>query len=222
MRNEFISELSSLCPFLDDESISKMADYYEQLVKTNEKLNLTAITAPKEAAQKHFADSVSAKDLIPQKAHVLDVGTGGGFPGVPLKIAREDIKLTMIDSVGKKTEAVADMIKNAGIEAEVFCTRAEEFDRRGQFDAVVSRAVAALPVLLELCVPLVRLGGIFIAYKQADAEDIKHTQKAQKELGCVLAKKIPLDDKVLLVFEKTAKTPPQYPRRYAKIKSKPL
>ena len=222
MRNEFICELKSLCPYLEDEKLSKMADYYEELIITNEKLNLTAITAPKEAAKKHFADSLSAKDLIPQKAHVIDVGTGGGFPGVPLKIMRDDIKITLIDSVKKKTDAVREMAKNAGVDVNILCARAEEFEMRGQFDVCVSRAVASLPILLELCIPLVRLGGMFIAYKQADAEDIKGTSKAQKELGCQLAKKINIEDKVLLIFEKIAKTPSQYPRRYAKIKSKPL
>ena len=222
MRNEFLTELISLCPFLDEKKAEKMADYYEELIKTNEKLNLTAITAPKEAAKKHFADSLSAKDILPQKAHVLDVGTGGGFPGVPLKIAREDIKLTVLDSVAKKVAAVEEMAKNAGVDIACVSARAEEYDMRGQFDCVISRAVAALPVLMELCVPLVRLGGMFIAYKQADAEDIKNTSKAQKELGCTLLKKIKTDDKVLLIFEKTAKTPSQYPRRYAKIKSRPL
>lgn len=202
-----------------------MADYYARLIKMNENINLTAITSPEDAAIKHFADSIAAERFIKKGAHVIDVGTGGGFPGVPLKIIRNDIKMTLMDSVAKKTDAVAEMCRGAGIDVKTVCERAEEAGKsslRGQFDAAVSRAVASLSVLMELCVPLIRKGGVFIAYKQAEAEDILDTKNAQRELCCALEEKLVRDGRALLVFRKTEKTPPVYPRRFAKIKKQPL
>ena len=225
MNEIFLTELKKLAPRLTERQLEQCAAYYEALIRTNGQLNLTAITEPAPAAQKHFADSLAAADVLPPRAHVLDVGSGGGFPGVPLKIARPYVKMTLLDSVGKKTDAVRAMAASVGVDVVCVSGRAEELARaqgRGQFDAVVSRAVAALPMLMELCVPFLRVGGIFCAYKQKDAEDIAHAENARQTLHLAEKDRVEYGKNVVLVYEKTHKTPPEFPRRFAKIKKSPL
>jgi len=192
-------------------------DRYEQiLLRENEKHNLTAITTPEEIKQKHFADSMSilAHYDIPEESRVLDVGSGGGFPGVPLKIARPDIYLTLLESSTKKCGFLKLLAGELKLDLQVTCARAEEAahdpELREQFDVVVSRAVAALPMLCELCLPFVEVGGMFVAYKGtlekteqelADAANaiellggtmfhVKHLQQADGERTLVMIKKI--------------------------------
>ena len=204
----------------------KMAEYAGLVLKVNEHMNLTRITDPREMAIKHFEDSAHPDILafIPQNARVIDVGTGGGFPGVPIKLAREDVGMTFMESVGKKLEFVKNACESMGIEGEFICARAEETaDLREKFDVCVSRAVAALPVLLELCSPLVKVGGIVLAYKGANAdEEIAAAKSAAAKLNLSLIKKQPVNtpgaEHCVLVYKKTAPTPKAYPRRFAQIK----
>lgn len=223
-KETFLSRLLSLIPELDPACAEKMFEYHTALVRANAEINLTAITDPAESAVKHFYDSVTSSRFIKEKAHVIDVGTGGGFPGVPLKIMRSDLKMTLLDATEKKTRTVKTMCEDLCIEADVICMRAEDAGRgryRGQFDAAVSRAVANLSALAEMCLPLVRRNGIFIAYKSPDAEDIKDTSFCE-ELGCVLEETFDYPDRRLLIFRKIEKTPDKYPRSFARIKKNPL
>lgn len=207
-----------------------MADYADRLLSVNEHMNLTRITDPEEMAVKHFIDSAHPDilSLIPEGASVVDVGTGGGFPGVPIKLARGDIDMTFMESVGKKLDFVRSACEELGIDGRFICVRAEEADElRESFDVSVSRAVASLPMLLELCSPLVRTGGRVIAYKGLNAqEEIDAAGGAAKRLGLALAEKRDIDIEgarhCVLVYKKLSPTPKGYPRRYAQIKKSPL
>ena len=223
-KETFLSSLGSLLPEIDPNCAEKMFEYHAAVELANRSINLTAITDPGESAQKHFYDSVMASKFIKEKAHVIDVGTGGGFPGVPLKIMRPDLRMTLLDATEKKTKTVNSMCAKLGIDADVVCMRAEDAGRgkyRGQFDAAVSRAVANLSALAELCIPFVRKNGVFIAYKSQDAEDIKDTSFCD-ELGCTLEETFDYPGRRLLIFRKIEKTPDKYPRSFARIKKNPL
>ncbi len=229
--SEFSSELKRLLmqanmPIAQD-ALDAMQLYYEDLVRTNEQYNLTTVTQPAEAAKKHFFDSLAPMDEIPQGAKLVDVGSGGGFPAVPLAAARSDLAVTAVESSQKKCDFIARASQEAGIRVNVVCGRVEELTRlRGIFDACVSRAVASLPVLLELCTPLLRVGGQFFAYKGDYAAELKASKNALQLLDMQHIDTITLMDGELshhvLVFQKMSKTPRQYPRRYALIKKNPL
>lgn len=224
----FKEKLRELAPALSAEQIEAMFAYYSLMVSANKEINLTAITDGDEAAVKHFYDSIFCAGLIPQNAKVIDVGTGAGFPGIPLKIARPDLQLTMLDSVAKKTGFVEAAAANIGIEAEILCGRAEETAAgplRASFDVCVSRAVASMRLLCELCLPFVRTGGVFLAYKAEWQEELAAAQKAIHELGGVFRETIPGNagnNHVVLVIGKIKETPQGYPRRYARILKNPL
>ena len=204
------------------------------LVEQNKTMNLTAITDPDGIAVKHFADSVSALSAydFPKGARVLDVGTGAGFPSIPLLIARPDLDMTMIDSTAKKLKYVASTVEELGLIAEVLHTRAEEAGQnkayRESFDVVCSRAVAALNVLCEYCLPFVKVGGVFLAMKGAKAqEEIADAKNAIKILGgqIVDEKSFTLSDggeRTIVVIKKISHVPPKYPRVSAQIAKKPL
>ena len=190
---------------LSEEQLSQLERYFELLCEWNEKINLTAITDPKGVAVKHFADSLSIFNYInvPQNARVIDVGTGAGFPGVVLKIARPDIQLTLLDSLQKRLNFLsvvcnelnldAELIHSSvvcdelNLDAELIHSRAEEggqdLDLREGFDLVVSRAVAQLNILSEYCIPYVRLSGSFVAFKGTAEGEIKAAKKAIGILG---------------------------------------
>lgn len=204
------------------------------LVEQNKTMNLTAITDPDGIAVKHFADSVSALFAydFPQGARVLDVGTGAGFPSIPLLIARPDLDMTMIDSTAKKLKYVASTVESLGLAAEVLHTRAEEAGQnkeyREKFDIVCSRAVAALNILCEYCLPFVKVGGVFLAMKGAKAqEEIADAKNAIKTLGgkIIEEKSFTLSDggeRTIVVIKKISQVPPKYPRVSAQIAKKPL
>lgn len=165
---------------LDAQALERFELFASLLVEKNKVLNLTAITDPEGIAVKHFADSLTALRMIGLNAgdRVIDVGTGGGFPGIPLLIARPEIELTMLDSTGKKLAFVSQSVEELGLSANVVHARAEEAGRgelRESFDFAVSRAVAAMNVLCEYCLPFVKVGGTFCAMKGA---------KGSEELGC--------------------------------------
>lgn len=224
----FKAKIRELAPDLNDEQTEAMFDYWQLLSSANRDINLTTITEEDEAAVKHFYDSMFCQGLLPQSARVIDVGTGAGFPGIPLKIARPDLQLTLLDSVAKKTNFVESSSAKVGIRAEIICGRAEEIAAgplRESFDACVSRAVASLRMLCELCLPFVRKGGIFLAYKAEWEEELKEAKGALGQLGGAFRKAIPANagnNHVVLVIDKIKETPQRYPRRYARILKNPL
>ncbi len=220
---------------LAEEQTRQLMAYLVLLLEWNEKMNLTAITEEREVVLKHFADSLSLAPAIGQGAlSVIDVGTGAGFPGLPLKIARPEIRLTLLDSLQKRIGFLEEVTAQLGLE-NVSCihSRAEDGGQnpayREQFDLCVSRAVAALPILLEYCLPFVKVGGYFAALKGPDAEaEAAESRTALEKLGGRLTEirdvDIPGTDLAhkLVFIEKTAPTPPQYPRKAGKIGKKPL
>lgn len=208
--------------------------YYEMLVSWNEKMNLTAITLPEEVAVKHFADSLSLLSCLPEKKglKLIDIGTGAGFPGIPLQIVRKDLHLTLLDSLNKRLIFLKEVCGVLGLKADFVHSRAEEASRkeeyREKYDAAVSRGVAQLGILCEYCLPYVKKGGRFIAMKGPGAEEeLRRAEKGIEMLGGKVKRKetfcLPDQSKrVLIVIEKEKETPKQYPRQSAKIKKNPL
>ena len=235
IKNFVLSAVKDYKIELSEEQLNQLQRYFELLVSWNEKINLTAITEPNEVAVKHFADSLSVFNYVdfPKGASVIDVGTGAGFPGLVLKIARPDIKLTLLDSLNKRLKFLNEVLNTLGLEAELVHARAEEgghnIDLRECYDFAVSRAVARLNVLCEYCLPYVRLSGKFIAFKGGEAdEEIKSASNAIQVLGGkktdVYGFELPENSgsRTLVVIEKVQPTPDKYPRQNGKIKAKPL
>ncbi|MBO5953897.1 MAG: 16S rRNA (guanine(527)-N(7))-methyltransferase RsmG [Oscillospiraceae bacterium] len=202
----------------------------EGVVRQNEVMNLTAITEPDRVAKLHLLDSLTlltVADLCGKK--VIDVGCGAGFPGVPLKIACPQMQLTLLDSLGKRMTWLEGFLPELGVAAECVTARAEEAvaTRREQYDYATSRAVARLNILLELTAPYVKVGGAVLAMKGTAAkEELEEAKNAIRKLGLKLEKvqQFPVEDTAhtVIILRKVAPTPPQYPRRYAKIKQSPL
>lgn len=222
--------LRELLPGFTEEQREKLSIYYDMLIDWNTRLNLTAITEQREAAQKHFVDSLAALPYIPEHARVADVGTGAGFPGVVLLIARPDIRLTLNDSLNKRLLFLREVLSELGLQAELVHARAEDMGRdpahRERYDIVTSRAVAALPVLLELTVPLLKVGGTSIAYKGAAAADeAAQANNAAKLLHAELrveAVAADYGERALILAKKAAPTSAKYPRRAGDPAKKPL
>lgn len=219
---------------VSSEQLERFEKLAELLVEQNKTMNLTAITDPDGIAVKHFADSISVLSAVEFKngAKVLDVGTGAGFPGIPLLIMRPDLDLTLLDSTAKKLRYVADTVDSLGLSANVLHSRAEEAaqkpEYRESFDIVCSRAVAALNILCEYCLPFVKKGGIFAAMKGAKAqEEIELAKNAIKTLGgeIIAQKSFTLSDgaeRTIIIIKKTSHNLPKYPRPSAQIAKKPL
>ena len=218
---------------LPADGIPALCRYGELLLETNKVMNLTAITEPRDVAALHFLDSAALLTL--EDFHgksVVDVGTGAGFPGLPLRILEPTIRLTLLDSLGKRVQFLESVCRELGL-TDVSCihSRAEEFAgvHRESYDLAVSRAVAALPVLCELCLPLVRPGGKFLAMKSVESDqELASAGHAIATLGGAVAA---VRDYVipgtqvrhrLIIVEKAKKTPEKYPRMFAKIKKNPL
>ena len=211
--------------------IEQLEDFSSMLVKKNEVMNLTGITEPREVATLHLLDSLSLlplADLSGKK--IIDVGTGAGFPGVPLKIVLPESHVTLLDSLNKRVAFLQESCDALGLSA-VDCVhaRAEEFGHREEYDYAVSRAVAALPVLCELCLPLIKVGGEFLAMKSSHTEEeINEAKAAIAILGGAITEvidyTIPTTDIVHRVvrIRKEKPTPKKYPRRFAQIKKQPL
>lgn len=209
--------------------------YYEQLVTANQKTNLTGITEPHQVLVKHFLDSLAVLSWNPSlTGPLLDVGSGAGLPGIPLKIARPELQVQLLDSAQKRVaflRAVAGQLCLPGL--AVLHGRAEDLARqdgyRDRFPLVVSRALARLPVLLELCLPFVRPGGRFVAYKGPEAaQELSEAGRALKELGAVAEEPFPYSlpgncgERRLLIFVKTDETSAKYPRRAGIPEKRPL
>ena len=219
-------------PGVTEPQAEKLCRYYEMLMDWNSRMNLTAITGEDEVLKKHFADSLLPLELIPEGANLIDVGTGAGFPGMVLKILRPDMELTLLDSLDKRVNFLSETCGMLGF-GDTACVhaRAEEAPAgfRESFDIAVSRAVARLNVLCELCLPLVRQGGCFVAMKGPDCSDeLAEAQSAVKLLGGRYDRTyeylIPGTDvrHTAVVIKKDGVTNKKYPRRWAQIKSKPL
>ena len=193
--------------------------YYHLLTEWNEKFNLTAITERNAVYVKHFADSLLGEYLVPENATLLDIGAGAGFPSLPIKIVREDVTLTMVDSLKKRVNFLSCLIDELKLDkTTALHARAEDLNCRGSYDCVVARAVAPLNTLCEYCLPFVKTGGIFIAYKAGDCEEETAAAKnAVKILGGDKADIIKrrLDDdtvRSLVVIGKVTDSPAKYPR----------
>ncbi|MGN1066561.1 MAG: 16S rRNA (guanine(527)-N(7))-methyltransferase RsmG [Candidatus Fimimonas sp.] len=202
--------------------------YCDFLLAENEKYNLTAITEPSAVWQKHFADSILGSVCLPQNATLCDIGSGAGFPSLPLKIARPDVDVTLVDSLEKRIAFTQTLCQKLNVSATFFHSRAEDFAKthREAFDVATARAVAPLPVLLEYTAQIVKIGGIVLAYK-TDLSEVDEAQNACKTLGLQFAhhKEFCLPDgsrRCLLVFSKTSSTPPKYPRGQNKPRKQPL
>ena len=221
--------LKAALPQADERALDRFELYQRLLLEWNEKMNLTAITDPVEVARKHFADSLAALPYLQPGAKVIDVGTGAGFPGVPLLILRPELQLTLADSLQKRLTFLDALLRELGLHARLVHGRAEDLGQnrlyREQFDAALSRAVAGLPVLLELTTPFVKVGGAAIAYKGDGAEELEkaksaafllHVQLRQVELASDLGKRC------LIFADKKAPTPKAYPRKAGTPNRKPL
>lgn len=217
---------------IDAAPVAQALDTYaEILVEYNKKVNLTAITQPEEIEDKHFIDSLLLADCPEARGALVDVGTGAGFPGIVAKLYRPALALTLMEPTGKRVDFLRFACETLGIQAEFTKERAEEAARkrwRETFDTATARAVAALPVLCEYCLPLVRVGGWFIAMKGGDAEaEIASAAPAASRLGGTFRTSRPftLPDgsaRTLILYEKTSPTPPAYPRNGGKIAKAPL
>ena len=233
--NEMKETLDQSLPLLGlelpEETRQKLCNFGAAMVKQNEVMNLTAITAPDQVAKLHLLDSLTVLCCADLKGkQIIDVGCGAGFPGVPLAIACPEAKITLLDSLAKRMNWLDTVLPQLEVtNARTLTARAEEAvaDRREKFDFATSRAVARLNILLELTAPYVRVGGKVLAMKGAAArEELAEAKNAIKKLGLQLeeVRDFPIDgtNHSVIILKKVAHTPAQYPRRYAKIKQAPL
>ncbi len=241
--HKFETDLKELQIILSDAQFHQFFTYYEMLVEKNKVMNLTAITEFDEVMKKHFVDSLSLVKVcdLQGSLSVIDVGTGAGFPGVPLKIAFPDLKLTLLDSLHKRVGFLQEVIETLGFQnAEAVHGRAEDFAKPGKlretYDLCVSRAVANLSVLSEYCLPYVKVGGKFISYKsdkvniesEGKRAELAEAENAISVLGGKLTEQkeftLPFSDiyRNLVVIEKNRPTPKQYPRKAGTVSRKPL
>ena len=230
----FKEELLKLNIELSDEASSRFDLYYKRLIAVNEVMNLTAITEEQEVYNKHFLDSlmiVKALDLN-KEFTLCDVGSGAGFPSIPLSIISDNAKVTIIDALNKRIKFLNDLILELGLKNVIALhERAEDFakTKREFFDVTTARAVARLNILSELCLPLTKVGGYFIAMKgQGGNEEIKEATKGIEILGGHVEKVISLElpdnagVRDIIIIKKIKETPKKYPRAFAKIKERPL
>lgn len=218
---------------LTEEQINRFNIYCNMLIEWNSKMNLTAIKEPTEIAVKHFVDSCSVLNYVKIKknAKVIDIGTGAGFPGIPLKILRDDLDITLLDSLNKRLVFLNEVAKELNLELNTIHSRAEDLGRqenhREQYDIAISRAVAPLNVLSEYSIPFVRKGGRFISMKGPNVQsEIDEAKKAIRILGGkynnVVQFSIGDNSRSIVIVDKLNPTPYTYPRHGSKISKKPL
>lgn len=216
---------------LPSEVYGKLEIYADFLVKYNENVNLTAIIDGREIFVKHFLDSILLLKYvdIPSNSSIIDVGTGAGFPSVPMKIYRPDLKITLLDSLNKRINFLQQLCEMTQIDAEFIHGRAEDYGKESQyrekFDFSCARAVANLSVLSEYCIPFVKIGGYFLSMKGPN-EIIDESNKAVELLGGKIKSDIQYslenDTRRIIAIEKISQTPTKYPRNSSQIKKKPL
>lgn len=228
-----IEDLGLKC---SDETIDKFSKYREILVEWNQKMNLTGIEEEKEVYIKHFLDSVAAvkKGYIKDGMSIIDVGTGAGFPGLPLRICLENSKVTLLDSLNKRINFLSEVCTNINIDdIELIHGRAEDFGKdekyREQYDIATARAVAGLPILMEFCVPFIKVGGYFVCLKGPNADtELEESRKAMEILGLEFVEKIDVElpeielKHNIVVFKKVNSTPAKYPRKAGKPVKTPI
>lgn len=213
-----------------EENREKFSAFRSLLLAYNEKFNLTAVTEERDVLYKHFADSLAGEAFFPKGASVAEVGSGAGFPSVPLMLVRDDLTFSLFESTGKKCEFLKTVIREFELRAQVFCLRAEEaakHDHRERYDVCCARAVARLNTLAEYCLPFVRKGGLFLAYKGADDE---HTcaEHAVSVLGGTWKEAVSYDlpegygRRTLVAVKKERPTPACYPRGRGAERKDPL
>lgn len=219
---------------IDENVFMRLDKFAEMLIETNKSFNLTAIKEPNDVTVKHFADCLAIFKYtdIPENSKIIDVGTGAGFPGLVLKLSRPDIEMTFLDSTRKKLGFIENVLNECGVQGEILHMRAEEAAQlakyREQFDFSTARAVAALPVLSEYCLPFVKAGGSFISMKSAESnEEIGEAKKAIGILGGKIEDDIVFDlvenmPRRIIKIKKNSQTPTKYPRPSAQIAKKPL
>ena len=228
-----IEDLGLRC---SDETIDKFSKYREILVEWNQKMNLTGIEEEKEVYIKHFLDSLASvkKGYIKDGMSIIDVGTGAGFPGLPLKICLENSKVTLLDSLNKRINFLNEVCTNINIDdIELIHGRAEDFgkneDYREQYDIATARAVAGLPILMEFCAPFIKVGGYFVCLKGPNADsELEESSKAMEVLGLEFIEKIDVElpeielKHNIVVFKKVNSTPAKYPRKAGKPVKTPI
>jgi 16S rRNA (guanine527-N7)-methyltransferase len=221
---------------INDEMLENLKKYKELLVEWNKVMNLTGIEDEREVYIKHFLDSISAvkNGYIKDGMSLIDVGTGAGFPGMPLKICLKNLEVTLLDSLNKRITFLQEVAKNVGInDIKYIHGRAEDFGKddqyREQYDIATARAVAGLPVLMEFCVPFVKVGGYFVCLKGPNANlELEESKAAMQTLGVEFIEKINVDlpdtnlNHNILVFKKIDKTPEKYPRKAGKPAKSPI
>lgn len=231
--NEFIESLKQLNIEITSDQLNQLELYYELLVEWNKKINLTGITEHNEVYLKHFYDSLTiCRNInLNEVDSLADVGTGAGFPGMVIKILFPNLKVDLIDSLGKRIVFLNDVVNKLKLQKiSIINARAEEYavKNREKYDIVTARAVAPLNILLEYCIPLVKNKGYFIPLKANCDEEINNIKNAIKLLNCDIEKidnfKLPKENsnRTIIKFKKKDITPNKYPRRYSEIKKKPL
>lgn len=230
----FYETIKSFDINVDDSTFARLDKYAEMLIETNKSFNLTAIKEPDDVTVKHFADCLAIFKYvdIPENAKVIDVGTGAGFPGLVMKLFRPDIQMTFLDSTKKKLGFIENVLNECGVSGVILHMRAEEAAQlskyREKFDYATARAVAALPVLSEYCLPFVKVGGTFISMKSAESnEEISEGKKAINILGGNIQENIVFDlvenmPRRIILIKKNSQTPTKYPRPSAQISKKPI
>ena len=243
-KKEFLFELwrvfalNNIDDLLNDEKAEKLYAFTEIMLRENEKYNLTSITEPKKIILLHLADSLIYAREFSEGASVIDVGCGAGFPSVPLSICRPDLRITALDSTAKRVNYVKSVSDELCLGINAVCARAEDAAKAGKentlrekYDYSTARAVANLPVLCELCIPMVKVGGAFIAMKGRNGEEeLSASQNAIKILSgrvkktekTILTDGEETQERVLAVIEKEGNTKKEYPRQYSQISKKPL
>lgn len=216
-------------------AIAAFASYHKLLERRSRNVNLTAITGVEDVARLHFLDSLALLNAAQfLGSRVIDIGSGAGFPGIAIKIAEPSVDLTLLDASGKRVSFLSELIAALGLDADCICARAEDAVRspsshREKYDIAVSRAVARLNILCELCLPYVRVGGLFIAMKGIDsADEISEARGAIESLGAefhecfdYIIPETEISHRAVLI-KKTSETPTNYPRRFARIQNAPL
>lgn len=226
---------NGLSEYADADICAKLTSFCKYLLEQNQLFNLTAIKTPEGAALLHFADSLTLSKFVPESSKVLDIGSGAGFPAIPLAIARPDLTITALDSTQKRIDFInrcAEMLGLSNLKA--VCHRAEDVtgkDFKEKYDIVTARAVASYPILLELAIPAVKVGGQFVAMKSKDvSRETLGINKVTKLLGIgepvfhnvKLANDEEEFERTIVTLKKLNATPPKYPRAYAQIKKRPI